>query len=96
MGPGVTSITLADIFSLVPTSASIIIKMDIQGYECKVRTYINNKAVLIENVRSFYFVSKVASIALIGKGQFWKGIGIQNFTSLSSYSFNRIGIIPYP
>ena len=27
---------------------------------------------------------------------FWKGIGIQNFTSLSSYSFNRIGIIPYP
>ena len=27
---------------------------------------------------------------------FWKEIGIQNFTSSSSYSFNRIGIIPYP
>ena len=37
---------------------------------------------------------------MLDKGQknqgFWKGIGIQNFTSLSSYSFNRIGIIPYP
>ena len=45
-----------------------------------------------------YFLSTF--IAILAKGQknrpFWKGIGIQNFATTSSYSFNRIGIIPYP
>ena len=38
-GPPVTSITLPDIFSSI-SSKTIILKLDIQGYECKVRPYL--------------------------------------------------------
>jgi hypothetical protein len=37
-GPPVTSVTLPDILSSIP-AGTIILKMDIQGYECKVDKY---------------------------------------------------------